>query len=161
MTKQKKDPVKEYQKLLNEEIEAESRVDMNTYIPGTKIPKKFYCTVKLDMEKLLEASVTEWDDIVKIEFNSAKFSAIQRIQQYRARHRVFKYCGADPGDGFVMDLNYAWCTTDDGVIQLLRLDMIPLGMRCIDAEIDFLDGKLEEVVEDGVSLLKPVEKNAQ
>lgn len=138
---------------------ATSGIEINSmYIPGTKIPRDFYITVKYDTQKLLDAPVLGWEELLTNEFRVALSSAKEIIRDFRQRHRVFKYCGADPGKGFKTDYNYAWCTTDDGVIQLLRLDMIPLGERAIDAEMDWLDGKLEEVFEDGIWVLKPVEK---
>jgi len=128
------------------------------FIPGTRIPENFYITIKLDMEKLLTAPMSEWDKQVKNEFNGVLTSALKRIQEFRLRYRYFKCYKVDVGDGFQADYNYAWCIIDDGTIQLLRLDMIPLGERAINAEMDWFDGKLEEVIEDGITLLKPTEK---
>lgn len=63
------------------------------------------------------------------------------IENLLTRYKVFKHYGFDPGDGFLMDYDFNWFDID-GIVQLLRLDMLPLAMKSINAELDWLDGKL-------------------
>lgn len=124
-----------------------------TCIPGTTIPKRFYVTIVLDTKKLIKASLFEWEKAARTEFDAVLYGAIGQIRDYRLRHRIFKFYGCDPGHGFKVEYDYGFCDID-GIIQLLRTDLLPISMRSINAEMDYLDGKLEEV--DGV--LKPVKK---
>lgn len=115
------------------------------WIPGTTIPKRFYVTIVLDTKKLIKANLMEWRKIAEAEFMAVMNGAIEQIRDYRLRHRIFEFYGCDPGHGFEMEYSMFWATTDDGTTQLLRGDFLSIGMRAIDAEMDYLDGKLEEV----------------
>ena len=53
-----------------------------------------------------------------------------------------KFYGFDFPDDFEVDYNCAWCSVD-GVIQFLRMDMLPISKRTINAELNYLDGKKE------------------
>jgi len=127
-----------------------------TYIPGTTIPKKFYITVAIDMKELLEVGMLKWSKIVKNHFGGIIIGALEQLGDYRLRHRIFKFYGVDPGAGFKVEYGMFWATTDDGTIQFLRGDFLPISTRAIDAEMDYLDGKLKEV--DGVLKGTYVEK---
>ena len=129
----------------------------NNFIPGTTIPREFYATVKLDLEKVFNGSIF-FGKILEDEFNAVRSLAYKEVQDYKSRYRIFKCYGFDPDRGFELDFNYAWCTTDDGTIQLLRMDMLPISERSLNAEIDWLDGKLEEVKEGNVYVLRSIEK---
>ena len=121
-------------------------------------PKQFTITLTIEMLTLMEASITDWGRILGSRLNIAEKIAVEQIKDYRMRMNVFRYCGADPGEGFKTDYHYAWVTTeDDGFIQLLRLDMLPLSSRCLDSEIGLFDGTYREVEEDGQSLIRKVE----
>ena len=124
-----------------------------TCFPGTKIPKKFYITIALDMEGLLKAGLFKWREIVKAHFEGIMIGALEQLKDYRLRHRIWKFYGCDPGAGFKIEYDFGLIDVG-GVIQLLRMDMLPISRRSIDALIDYIDGKLEEV--DGV--LKPVKE---
>ena len=122
-------------------------------------PKQFTITLAISMEKLMDASVTKWGKILEEALNSAEATAVEQIRDYRMREMVFRYCGADPGEGFKVDYHTAWVTTDDDVIQFLRMDMMPVSSRCLDSEIGLFDGTYEEFIdEDGEVLIREVKK---
>ncbi len=125
------------------------------HIPGTTIPKRFYVTITIDLEGFLEQKQKFFiptREVLREEAKSIFITAEKQLQDYKFRYRVFKFYGCDPGAGFEVKYSFFWATTDDGIIQLLREDFLPIGTKAIDAEMAYLDGKLEEV--DGV--LKPV-----
>lgn len=123
-------------------------------------PKQFHITLAINMEDLMNASITEWGRILKQSLNSAEYIAAEEIKDYRQRMRVFRYCGADPGEKFETDYHCAWVTTDDDVIQFLRMDMLPVSPRTLDSEMGLFDGTYEEVEEDGVSLIRKKAENS-
>jgi len=129
------------------------------YIPGTEIPRLFFTTIVIDLEKFLKEgqknTFVPTQEVLREEARGILITAEKRLREYKKRWNYFQFYGCDVGDGFQADYSMFWATTDDGVIQLLRGDFLPIGMRAIDAEMDYLDGKLEPD-EDG--LLKPVEK---
>lgn len=128
-------------------------------LPDT-FPKQFKITLSINMEDLLGFGVSEWGRVLKQSLNSAEYIAAEEIKDFRLRNRIFRHYGVDPGEKFEMDYHYAWVTTDDYVIQLLRLDMLPLSSRALDAEIGLLDGELEEFAnEDGEILIREVKKD--
>jgi len=122
-------------------------------------PKRFTITLGLDMNKLMDASITNWGRILREELRHAEFGAAEQIKDFRMRYRVFRYCGSDPGEGFVTDYHCNWVTTDDGTIQFLRMDMLPISNRCLDSEIGLFDGTYEEVEEDGETFVREVKKD--
>ncbi len=147
---------------LNKNSQGSHRID--DFIPGTKIPRKFYLTVCIDLEFISRTgSLIKAEEVFKDELQPLKASALNKLRQYVSRYRVFECCGVDPGDDFKLDYTYSWCTTDDGVVQLLRLDMFPLSMRAIDTEIAFVEGELEEVWDEKAKafLFKPAKKKSQ
>lgn len=119
-------------------------------------PKRLTINLTIDMETLMEASLTEWGGILSRHLYFAEQVAVEQIKDYRQRMRVFRYCGADPGEGFVTDYHTAWVTTDDGVIQFLRLDMLPVGKRTLDSEMGLFDGTYEEYEDDGMTLIRKI-----
>jgi len=123
-------------------------------------PKQFHITLAIDMKALMDAGICEWGRILKQSLNSAEYIAAEEIKDFRMRARVFRYCGADPGEGFKTDYHCGWVTTEDDVIQFLRMDMLPCGDRTLNAEMGLLDGSYEEVEEDGVSLIRKKAENS-
>lgn len=122
-------------------------------------PKQFKITLSINMIDLLGAGVSEWGRVLKQSLNSAEFIAAEEIKDYRQRMRVFRYCGSDPGEGFETDYHCAWVTIDDGTIQFLRMDMIPVGVRTLDVHVGLMVGTHEEVEEDGVTLIREILKD--
>ena len=122
-------------------------------------PKQFHITLAIDMETLMGASMCEWGRILKQSLNSAEYIAAEEIKDFRNRMRVFRYCGSDPGENFEFDYHCNWVTTDDGMIQFLRMDMLPVGKRTLDVHVGLMTGTHEEFEEDGVSLIREIKKD--
>ena len=123
-------------------------------------PKQFHITLAINMVDLMGSGISEWGRILKQSLNSAEFIAAEEIRDFRLRMRVFRYCGVDPGEGFVTDYHYAWATHEDGAIQLLRMDMLPLSKRIFDIEMGLFDGTHEEYIdEDGEILIREIKKD--
>ena len=120
-------------------------------------PKQFTITLVIDMKELLDASMTEWGRVLKRALDNAEATSVEQVRDYRMRHRIFEYYGMDVGSGFKFDYNYNWVTTDDGVIQLLRMDFLPLSIRALDFEMGLHDGTYEEIAdEEGEILIRKV-----
>lgn len=122
-------------------------------------PKRFTITLAIGMETLMEAGICEWGRILKQSLNSTERIAAEEIRDFRMRMRVFKYCGADPGVGFKTDYHCAWVTTDDGTIQFLKMDMLPVGERTLAVHVGLMTGTYEEVEEDGVNFIREVKED--
>jgi len=121
-------------------------------------PKRFTITIGIQMDVLMDAGITEWGKVLARHFHCAEVIAVEQIKDFRQRYRVFQYCGADPGEGFKTDLNCAWVTTDDGMIQFLRMDMIPVGEMTLTVHVGLMVGTHEEVEKDGVCFVREVKK---
>ena len=80
--------------------------------------------------------------------------AEKQLREYKKRYNYFQFYGCDVGDGFQADYSYYFIEID-GIVQILRGDLLPVGMRSINALIDWIDGKLEP---DKDGLLKPVKE---
>lgn len=106
-------------------------------------PERFSITIDLNFIKTLESGGS-MDDAVRITMMGMKAKIQAELKNILTRYKVFKHYGFDPGDGFEFDYDFNWFDID-GAIQLLRLDMLPLEMKSINAELSYLDGELEEV----------------
>lgn len=105
-------------------------------------PEKFSITVALDFIKTLDAGGA-MEDAVRIQFAGVKAKIESELEKILTRYKIFKHYGFDIGsDRFEFDYEFNWFDID-GIIQLLRLDMLPLEMKSINAELDWLDGKFE------------------
>jgi len=123
-------------------------------------PKQFHITLAIDMKALMGASMTEWGRILKQSLNSAEYIAAEEIKDFRMRMRVFRYCGADPGEKFETDYHCEWVTTEDGTIQFLRMDMIPVGKRTLDVHVGLMTGTHEEYTdEEGETFIREVKED--
>ena len=70
----------------------------------------------------------------------------RRIKMTLSEHsrKHFKgFYGFDAPKDFEFDYHFAWCSVD-GIIQLLRMDMLPIGKSSIGLEIGLLDGIYED-----------------
>ena len=61
----------------------------------------------------------------------------------QSRENFKRFYGFDAPEDFEFDYNFAWCSVD-GITQLLRMDMLPIGKSSISSEIGLLDGTYEE-----------------
>lgn len=122
-------------------------------------PKRFTITLSINMEDLMGHGVSTWGRVLKQSLNSAEYIAAEEIKDFRMRMRVFRYCGADPGEGFKTDYHCGWVTTDDGTIQFLRMDMLPVGKMTLDVHVGLMAGTHEEAEEDGVNFIREVKKD--
>ena len=122
-------------------------------------PKRFTITLTIDMETLMEASMTVWGSILETHLKIAEGAAVEQIRDFRNRMKVFRYCGSDPGEGFKTDYRCGWVTTDDGIIQFLRMDMLPVGKMTLDVHVGLMVGTHEEFEEDGVGFIREIKKD--
>jgi hypothetical protein len=111
------------------------------------------------MEALMKASTCDWGSLLETHLKIAEGAAVEQIRDFRQRLSIFRYCGVDPGEGFKTDYHCNWVTTDDGVIQFLRMDMIPVGKRTLDVNVGLMTGTHEEFEKDGVTFIREVEKD--
>jgi len=123
-----------------------------------QFPEKFSITIDLNFIKTLEAGGS-MEDAVRIQLMGVKAKIQAELKNILTRYKVWKHYGFDPGDGFEFDYDFNWFDID-GIIQLLRLDMLPLDMKSIDAELAWLDGLMELKWDKkaGAYRLKPIAK---
>ena len=123
-------------------------------------PKQFKLLVAVDMVMLMDASITQWGKILEMELKRAEMTAVEQIRDFRNRMRVFRYCGADPGENFEFDNRIVLATDEDGIVYLVRPDLLPIGDFPLRAHLKFLGGKYEEYQEeDGTWTFREVKNN--
>ena len=103
-----------------------------------KLPEFFYATIKVTMDALLDSKMFKEEEILDAAWKAVKQRALEQIKRIKKRQRIIDFYGIDVGYDFEFDYQYAWVDVD-GIIQLLRMDMLPLSGRAIKAEIESFD----------------------
>ena len=103
-----------------------------------KLPEFFYATIKVTMNTLMACKTFGEKEILDSAWNAVRQRALEQIKRIKKRERIINFYEVDVGYDFEFDYRYAWVDVD-GIIQLLRMDMLPIGDRSLKAEISSFD----------------------
>ena len=126
-------------------------------LPET-FPKQLMLNLAIDLNRYFDASYGNRGFILDAEIRRLKLIAEEKLRDFNTRRMVFNYCGSDPGEGFEVDYRIVLATSEDGVIHLLKPDLMPISEMALEAQVGLLDGTYEEFEEDGETFIRETKK---